>query len=95
MSTAGTYNYHPKVAQPNKVFPQMTSDEFQKPFFFGGSQVPINLGIKTGSGIHTPYISHINHMKHLSAKGRGIETTVQKNHKIYLPKHLSSIRKVI
>lgn len=95
MSTAGIYNYHPKVAHPNKVFEQMTSGGFQKPFFFGGSQVPVNLGIATGSGIHTPYISHIDHMKCLTAKGRGIETTVQKNHKIYLPKHMKSIKKVI
>jgi len=95
MSTAGIYNYHPKVEHPNKVFPQMTSDGFQPPFFFGGSQVPVNLGIATGSGIHTPYISHIDHMKALSAKGRGIETTVQKQHKIYLPKHMKTIKKVI
>ena len=95
MSTSGIYNYHPKVAHPNSVLPQMTSDEFQPPFYFGGSQVPINLGIAIGSGIHTPYISHVEHMKALSAKGRGIETTVQKNHKIYLPKHMSTIRKVI
>ena len=95
MSTAGIYNYRPKVEHPNKVFPQMTSDSFQKPFFFGGSQVPINLGIVTGSGIHTPYKSHIDHMKCLGTKGRGLELTVQKNHKIYLPKHLKSIKKVI
>jgi len=95
MSTAGIYNYHPKVANPNKVLPQMTSDEFQPPFFFGGSQVPVSLGIATGSGIHTPYISHIDHMKALNCQGRGIETTVQKNHKIYLPKHMKSIKKII
>ena len=95
MSTAGIYNYHPKVEHPNKVFSQMTSDGFQPPFYFGGSQVPVNLGISTGSGIHTPYISHIDHMKALSCKGRGLETTVQKNHKIYLPKHIKTIKKVI
>ena len=91
MSTAGIYNYHPKVANPNTVFPQMTSDEYQKPFFFGASQVPVNLGLSTGSGIQTPYISHSFHMRHMGAHGRGIGTTVRKNHKIYLPKHMSSI----
>ena len=95
MSTAGIYNYHPKVEHPNKVFPQMTSDGFQKPFFFGGSQVPVNLGLATGSGIHTPYRSHIHHMQDLDMQGRGIKTTVQKDHKIYLPKHMSTMKRVI
>lgn len=85
MSTSGTYNYHPKVANENKVYSQMLSEGYQKPFFFGGSQVPINLGISTGSGISTPYISHSEHKKVLGMEGRGIATTVQKNHKIYLP----------
>lgn len=93
MSTAGTYNYHPKVAHPNKIFPQMESGEFQKPFFFGGSQVPENLGITTGSGIHTPYKSHVESMHKLDAQCRGTGLTVQKNHKIYLPKHMSTIKK--
>ncbi len=95
MSTAGTYGYRPKVAHPNTIFPQMDSDASQKPFFFGGSQVPISLGIMTGSGIKTHYVSHLDHMKGLTAQGRGIQTTVHKNDKIYLPKHCSTIRKVI
>jgi hypothetical protein len=93
MSTAGIYNYRPKVEHPNKVFPQMESDGFQTPFYFGGSQVPINLGIHEGSGLHSEYKSHLDHMKNLSCKGRGIETTVHKNSKIYLPKSMKSIRK--
>jgi len=88
MSSSGTYNYHPKVAHPNAIFTQMTSDGFQKPFYFGGSQVPISLGIKTESGVSTPYVSHTQHSKHLGTQGRGIETTVQKNHNIFLPKHM-------
>ena len=95
MSTAGTYNYHPKVANPNKQFIQMTSGEYQAPFFFGGSQVPINLGIATGSGFKPHYRSHIHHMQELDMQGRGIKTTVQKDHKIYLPKHMSTIKRVI
>lgn len=85
MSSSGTYSYHPKVAHENKVFSQMTSAGYQKPFFFGGSQVPLNLGIPIGSGLTTPYISHTAHKKVLGMSGRGINTTVQKNHKIYLP----------
>jgi hypothetical protein len=93
MSTAGIYNYRPKVEHPNKIFHQMTSDGFQTPFFFGASQVPTDLNIATGSGIHTPYISHTKHMELMSTKGRGIGTTVQKYHKIYLPKHMRTIKK--
>ena len=39
--------YNPKVSHPNMPnnIPQMRSACFQKPFFFGGSQVPVNLGL--------------------------------------------------
>lgn len=87
MSTSGTYNYHPKVANPNAIFPQMTSDGFQRPFYFGASQVPINTGIVTGSGIHTPYVSHLEHSRVMTASKRGTGVTVHKNHNVYLPKH--------
>jgi len=53
MSSSGVYNYWPKVNHPDKMFVQMTSDGFQKPFFFGGSQVPVTLGMN-GSGISGP-----------------------------------------
>jgi hypothetical protein len=93
MSTSGIYNYHPKVAHPNTVFPQMASDCHQPPFFFGGSQVPTNLGIATGSGIHTPYISHTEHARLMGVKGRGTSVSMRKNHKIYLTKNMPSIKK--
>ena len=93
MSTAGIYNYHPKVANPGKVFPQMASDTHQPPFFLGGSQVPVNLGIKTGSGIHTPYISHTDHARLMGVRGRGVGVTIRKNHNIYLTKSMPSIRR--
>lgn len=41
MSTSGVYNYHPKVAHPNKVFYQMKSETQQPHFYFGGSQVAL------------------------------------------------------
>jgi hypothetical protein len=91
MSTSGTYNYHPKVAHASAIFPQMASDTVQPAFFFGGSQVPINLGIRTGSGFRTPYLSHRREQAGLEASGRGIKTTMQKHHKIYLPKYMKSI----
>ncbi len=45
MSTAGIYNVHVNVLnQGDYLKNQMNSQ--QKPFFFGGSQVPINLNMK-------------------------------------------------
>jgi hypothetical protein len=39
--------FNPKVSNPNLSvnIPQMRSYSFQTPFFFGGSQVPNDLGI--------------------------------------------------
>jgi hypothetical protein len=39
--------FFPKVVNPNGYKLQTQSVEFQKPFFFGGSQVPITLGLHT------------------------------------------------
>ena len=94
MSSAGIYNYHPKVAHPNKIFHQMESGGFQPPFYFGGSQVPVNLGFQ-GQGLKSSHLSHLDHMKYMPIQGRGKHTTVQKMHKVYLPKHLPTIKKVI
>jgi hypothetical protein len=88
MSTAGTYNYHPKVAHPNQVFYQMESTALQTPFFFGGSQVPINLNLSHQNEMHTPYVSHKAIQDAMPVQGRGIHTTAQKSHKIYLSKHI-------
>jgi hypothetical protein len=46
MSTE-TFNYNPKMANPyaSNNIPQMRSGSSQAPFFFGGSQVPNDLGI--------------------------------------------------
>jgi len=38
---SGFYNYHPTISEPGS-FPVQTASQ-QKPFYFGGSQVPINL----------------------------------------------------
>lgn len=54
MSSSGTYSYWPKVNNPNAQFVQMTSGEYQPPFFFGGSQIPMALNGSSGSGLqHT------------------------------------------
>jgi hypothetical protein len=55
MSASGTYSYWPKVNNPNAQFIQMTSGEYQPPFFFGGSQIPMSLnGNGRGNGISGP-----------------------------------------
>ena len=43
--------YNPKVSHPymSNSIPQMRSNDFQIPFFFGGSQVPIDLALPTGT----------------------------------------------
>lgn len=41
---SGVYNYHPTIDEPMS-FPIQTASQ-QPPFYFGGSQVPINLGLK-------------------------------------------------
>lgn len=49
--------YYPVVANPSFRRVQTESGGFQKPFFFGGSQVPINLNLSkksySGGGIQS------------------------------------------
>lgn len=49
MPPSGGYN--PKVFNPtmSNDIPQMKSNCFQRPFFFGGSQIPSELGLSKGS----------------------------------------------
>lgn len=91
MSTAGTYNYWAKIQNPNSVLPQMTSDGDLPPVYFGGSQVPINLGIKTGSGLHKKYLNSFDLKDHKNLIGRGIHTTYEHTNKIMFPKHFKRI----
>jgi len=92
MSTSGIYNYHPKVDNPNKIFIQMQSGEFQAPFYFGGSQVPVNLGTIHGSGFRSQYKSAVDTIKNVPMKehglGCGLQTTHRKNDNIRIPKLL-------
>lgn len=75
------YLYNPKVLHSRETFPQMTSNEYQPPFYFGGSQVPDAFGMhpNTGSGIYNKTF------KTLSGKG-------VKHHT--LPIHLGSMMKI-
>ena len=56
-------NYNFKVSNPNcsNNIPQMKSDGFQVPFYFGGSQVKEALGNRIYN--ETPIIQHIKKYK--------------------------------
>lgn len=41
---SGYYNYHPTIDEPQSFQVQTASQ--QPPFYFGASQVPLNLGLK-------------------------------------------------
>ena len=93
MSTAGIYNYHTKVDNPSASFPvQMESGGYQVPFYFGGSQVPINLGIDHDRPHKTSYVSAHSDLKNETLKGTGLgiglKTTSKKNDNIRLSKHM-------
>lgn len=95
---SGIYNNWFKVQHPNASndIPPMESNGFQKPFFFGGSQVPISLGIhdtnlhETGRGL-----KHHSKMNFLpDKKGKGIQHSnhhMQSN--IHIPRHMGSLNK--
>lgn len=84
---SGFYNVWPKVLHPNAELPQMESNGFQPPFFFGGSQVPTSLGLDNsvkgkGRGLTQPKLS----------KERQ-ETQVDRLDKIYIPHTLPCLKK--
>lgn len=60
---SGIYNYHPTIAEPGAFKTQTASQ--QKPFYFGGSQVPVNLELSDtnlnikGEGLGKKHLSKI------------------------------------
>ena len=89
---SGNYNYRPKVNHPNQIFHQMDSDTSRPPFFFGGSQVPINLHLEHNSQMKTPYHFSSDSINQIPMKGHGLgvglKTTHRKNDNIRLAKHM-------
>ena len=88
MSTSGTYHYWPKVVNPHAILPQMTGDTQLPPFFFGASQVPVNLHLMTGSGIKPDFYHSKILQKVKDLQGRGIHTTYEHTDRIMIPKHM-------
>ena len=91
MSTSGTYAVHPKVDQPHKIFQQMRSDQEMPAFFFGGSQVPIQLGIPREGSHQSEYKETMKKVKSMSVSGNGIKTHYEHTQKIVMPKHMPRI----
>ena len=86
-----SYNFNPKVEHPNAVLPQMVSEGFKPPFYFGASQIPIALnGDMLGRGFRTPYKSAVVEKRSIPTKGTGLgvglKTTSSKHGNIRLPK---------
>jgi hypothetical protein len=66
----------------------MTSDTQLPPFFYGGSQVPVNLGIRTGSGLKSKFYNSKILQGSKDLQGRGIHTTYEHTDRIMMPKHM-------
>jgi len=85
---SGVYANWVKVQHPfmSNDIPQMKSDELQPKFYFGGSQVPVNLGINNTNeeGDYTIKIKRIR-------QGQGLKrqiTDVSHKGKILLPRRI-------
>lgn len=91
---SGFYNNWLKVQNPNSNnnIEPMKSGGFQKPFYFGGSQVPESIGLDdTNLDIHGSGIYKKTDFKPL-IKGKGLaKTTVNKNNNIYMPRKMGSL----
>lgn len=87
---SGFYQNWIKVQNPNlpNDIPPMESGGYQTPFYFGGSQVPVNLGIDNsieGGGLHkTNFKPHVKGLKVPPIQ-------VNRHSNIMIPRHLSSI----
>jgi hypothetical protein len=93
MSSSGFYNYHPKVEHPNSQLYQM--DSIQPSFFFGGSQVPINLHLDShGSGFRTAHKFTYDQIKDLGDNRKFNKTTINKYNNIKLPKLIHGLKRL-
>lgn len=92
MSVSGIYNNWVKVQNPNAILPQMSSDNVRPPFYFGGSQVPINLNLESHNLNKGSYLSSLHNINSISMKGHGLgvglKTTHNKHDNIRLCKYM-------
>jgi hypothetical protein len=89
---SGIYNYHIKLDHLNEQLPQMSSEMYRPPFYFGGSQVPINLGFDNNASIKSQYSSSLDHINDTPMVGHGLgvglKTTMRKNDNIRRAKYM-------
>lgn len=81
MPPSGGYN--PKVSNPNAILPQMESEVFKKPHYFGASQVPVNLALpkRTYSGagfVGDKPPKYTDGKYHILKQGSGIRMPLKK-----------------
>lgn len=84
---SGFYNNWLKVQNPNvsNDIVGMESGGYQKPFYFGGSQVPVNLGID--NSIQGGGMSKVNFRPEM--KGKGVQQSLHKKYSnIHLPRKI-------
>jgi len=91
MSTSGVYNNWVS-AQTHYPYEFKRSENEKPPFYFGGSQVPVNLGIEHNRTIKSPYKSSIEEIKEIPMVGHGfgigLKTTNKKIDNIKIPKYM-------
>ena len=91
MSTAGIYNNW-VCAQSQAPYEFKTSEGYKPPFYFGGSQVPINLGLEHNKPQRSPYKSSFNEINEIPMVGHGLglglKTTNKKIDNIKIPKYM-------
>ena len=91
MSIPGVYNNWVCV-QSHYPYEFKKSENEKPPFYFGGSQVPINLGIEHNRTYRSPYSSSFDEVKKIPMVGHGLgvglKTTVKKNDNIKIPKYM-------
>ena len=88
---SGVYNNWIKVQNPemNNNNIQMESGGFQKPFYFGGSQIPSYFKEKEDNNYEKTNFNP-------EIKGKGIQTTqIFKQSNIHIPRHLGTFNKDI
>jgi hypothetical protein len=91
MSTAGIYNNW-LSAQTQHPYEYKKSESEKTPFYFGGSQVPVNLGLEHNKPMRSAYKSVFEEINEIPMVGHGlgvgIKTTNKKNNNIRISKYM-------
>jgi len=92
MSIPGIYNNWLCVQSPYAPYEFKTSESYKPPFYFGGSQVPVNLGLEHNKPRRSPYKSSLEEINEIPMVGHGLglglKTTNKKINNIKLSKYM-------